>query len=340
MTTDHDPVSAEFETLLRATLARRRPSAWAAAMLRSRVDEMVARSRGPSGSAPLRRALALPAAAAIVVVIVIAARLASAPTQMTPGATPPPTPSDIPFTTDLYGSGIVASADNLLSHLPGLVALAAVAAVLIALTRVRGRRLAMSAILIAALALSAIWSLSQLPRPSLGGLSGPELGLRVVEPTDLSGGQSVFHVTVPPEEPFMVVFNVKNDGALPLRLNGIVGGGALQRLQGSQEAVDDVNPSHLYWSAVWTVDPPEYGAPGQGATHPMRPFELKPGEYVPLYVVGRAPACALGPRGDPAGYHVVETVTLSYNVLGIPAAVPLDLPFVVAQPLRLDCPPT
>jgi hypothetical protein len=228
------------------------------------------------------------------------------------------------FDPTLEGPGIIRSSDL---GVGGLLILTPVLALVagIGFTRRRPLRLALGAAAIA-VSLAAV-TVANVPGPGLGGASGPGLGTEwAVMPIGFQG-QGLLYVRVGPAERYSFGFSIRNDGPLPIRLEGIV----------------DESPHGAVLpllTALW-VD----GEPHGGSSGPATPFtarDLAPGDTVVLWLVARASPCAAGPKWSPTTYtsgYGRSTVMVRYSVLGWPRADDVALPYQVYEPIVMPCPP-
>jgi hypothetical protein len=166
------------------------------------------------------------------------------------------------------------------------------------------------------------------PVASSGGI-----GVLNVEQTEPAGRYPVY-VTAAPGEPFSFGFSVRNDGPLPIRLEGVV------RDPNAEEGVVDYPTPR----AVWRDGATNGGMTGPtGPVAPFAPTDLAPGEFAVLWLVDTASPCAAGPSFDPATGEAATVglppLRVMYSVLGFPRTAAIDLPFDVLQPYRAGCPP-
>jgi hypothetical protein len=127
------------------------------------------------------------------------------------------------------------------------------------------------------------------------------------------------------------MFSVRNEGPLPLRVEGIIG------------ELGDVMVAAVPWRAVWIPPGPNWQEIGfLKDAKPFTPTVVGPGEELQLYLVGRAGPCAYGATyqvgADVAGHaQLGTTVDVVVNVLGLSTSTPIDLPMLLAEPIRNGC---
>jgi hypothetical protein len=93
---------------------------------------------------------------------------------------------------------------------------------------------------------------------------------------------------------------------------------------------------------VWLHERDDGGVPAPEETTPFRALEVQPNGSVVLYMVGRAGVCAMGSDFtledvDDTSFSSLDRVPIVYSVLGLSAVDEVELPFVVAQPVRENC---
>jgi hypothetical protein len=277
---------------------------------------------GRRGAAALARPLmAMAASVAVLVAGASIVALLAGRTLQGPAASPIPSQPAGMFDPTLTGPGIVPT--------PGLAPMHAVAILLFALLLLGavavGRRagwvLAVPALLLPLVGLG----LANVPGPAQGSLSAPGVSTeRAAMPAGYEGPDLVY-VLAGPGAPYSLGFSLRNDGPLPIRIEGIV--------EPDQEGA--LVPSS---SAVW-LD----GSPWPGSTGPAQPFtpvDVPPSEEVMLWLVRRASPCAIGPGwdGTDTGGYAVSQVTVSFSVLGWPRTTDVELPFEVYEPITEPCP--
>jgi hypothetical protein len=102
---------------------------------------------------------------------------------------------------------------------------------------------------------------------------------------------------------------------------------------------------HVYhWSAAWQIDDSHGGSPGAEESTPFHPLDVAPGEFLTLYLVGRASDCVYGPgfrleNAADFGFISGNPIEVAYSVGGLTAMSTIELPVVIAEPVLGDCPP-
>lgn len=313
---------AELEVELATMLARRRPAGGVPGRLAARVMDVpdeVRRQR------PLRQLAVTVAAAAagllLVTVLATALRFDALPR---PAASPLPTGSPVSFDARAVGLGVVTSADDMLDAAAKVGYVVGAVLAFVALARWRRLRLA-AALAMAGLVVAVAWAADNHKGPVWGNAAGVGLAAEWQDPAPYSDGRPVALLTGEPNEPFAIVINVANHGALPVTVDGVV-------------ETKDARVSAPRWVAVWMTDVPHYGAPALESTRPFEPFELRPGEYAPLYLIGRTGQCALGSEQATGSSVSVTRLELAYRVLGLQSVSTFELPVIVAEPQRENCP--
>ncbi len=318
-----------LERELRTLLAGRRPGP-APLPLRERV-------LGVTDTAPhVGRGLAsnvrplLGLAAALVVLLGVGAILAwrtALPIQGPAASAAASAPPTAAFDPTLVGPGIVEA--------PGVAPVQALGLVLfwiLILAAIAARRRAGWAFVVAALLLPiAGLGLANVPGPVRGSFSGIGIATERAETPPGFGSHEVLYELAEPRAPYSFAFAVRNDGPLPLRIEGIIDPGG----------PDTQLP---YATALWLDAIPWPGSGGPG--RPFTPVDLPPGEELVLHLVGRASPCAVGPTWDPADTQGPETggygqsdVTVRFSVLGWPRTADVQLPFDFYEPINVPCPP-
>ena len=140
----------------------------------------------------------------------------------------------------------------------------------------------------------------------------------------------IVYVTAAEGQPFSFAFSVRNEGPLPVRLEGVV----------ADPAVQGGPVLFPTWRAVWRGDLSD-GIIG-GPVAPFAPVDLASGDEVLLWLVATASPCAYGPSYNPATDQLAAVglppIQVSYSVLGFPRTATIRLPFDVLQPYRSGCP--
>lgn len=299
--------------------------------LRERVDRVPeSRPTGASVAERARRAIvpALGIAAAIVLVL-LAVPLVTKPAGPGPGR---PSAPIVTFDPTLHGPGLVLppalEAETLV--VLGLL----IAAGLMLAVAPSGPRRALAAFALAAIlgvggAQILLTHAATGPVASSGGI-----GVLNVEPSDPGrDGRYPVYVTAAPGDPFSFGFSVRNDGPLPIRLEGVV----------RDPAVHDGVVDYPTLRAVWRDGSSQGGVTGPtGPVAPFGPIDLGPGEFTVLWLVWTASPCAAGPSFEPLADQAavgIPELRIAYSVLGLPRTAVIELPFEMLQPYRADCPP-
>ena len=316
-----------LERELRGLLGNRDPGP-APYGLRERVDRVPeSRPTGASVAERGRRAIvpALGIAAALVLAI-LAMPLVTTPAGPGPGGSSAPI---VTFDPTLHGPGLVLG-PGLEAEILVVLGLLIAAGVVLAVAPSGPRRALAAFALVAVLGAGGAQILlthaATGPVASSGGI-----GVLNVERSDQSqGGRYPVYVTAAPGEPFSFGFSVRNDGPLPIRLEGVV----------RDPAVHDGVVDYPTLRAVWRDGAPDGGVGGPAA--PFGPIDLEPGDYIVLWLIWTASPCAAGPSFEPAADQAasvgIPELRVAYSVLGFPRTAVIDLPFEMLQPYRADCP--
>ena len=324
-----------LEAAVREMLEERRPGA-ATRELRHRVARVSMNVPDGRRSRWMLPAVSFAATiAALGVAVAIAAFVISGPTLGPPmanvGASPVPSAAVDPL---IDGPGIIAPHTSALSLPPALIVvpwMLATVPVVVILRRVDLRRrlgLVAAIALIGALYVPA-YGVSVHPGFAHGhGWTqwGPLMGVAVPSLPERRFDDDTWIVTAGAGEPFGIVIDVANPGILPIRLGGVI---------------DEPDPLGIdeRWTGLRIHVDPAGGMPGLEAASPFRPIDVPPEGHVLLYVTGRAGRCALGSAFDGAAEQYTErsSLRIAYSVLGLSASAEVDLPFLLAQPLRPGC---
>ncbi|TAK01458.1 MAG: hypothetical protein EPO36_05360 [Chloroflexota bacterium] len=334
-------IDERLEVAIRGVLAESRPVTDAPADLRARIELIPASARPSRLPSPVRAWLSavVPVAglAAGILAILAFGRMGVLRIPLVSQSPGGGTPTPQAFDPTMVGPGVVASVDEQLGVVPWLVAILGWVAIAVIVRWVarRIRRLAAPVIAIG-LALGMLLglgarSLAVHPGFEWGGSYGPRLGLDMTaEPPAGSDSRDVWYVTVPKGEPFAFGLGLRNPGPLPIRFLGIV---------------EPNSPGVLFyrWSAVWQHDDPHGFMPAIEASSAFHPIDVASGDFVTLYLVARASECAFGPGfvdedPDTFGFQSRESILVAYSVLGLTATSEIELPFIVAEPVRNSCP--
>jgi hypothetical protein len=328
----HDP---ELDTALADVLARRRPIGAVPLLLRQRVAAVSAERRVSITAWRVRSALVSTAASvAVLVVVGYIGLYALGEVRRVPGAAPATSLGAVGLDPTVSGPGIVRDVTDDVHTIPGGIGTALVVVLLVIVglrTRPGWRRaLAFALVLLGPLAAP---KLPDVAAVKWANVYGSFLSVEQSDTTFESGSpyesRPVWYIAAAPGEPFGVLLDIKNTGALPVHVLGLIG-----PTSGPAE--------YPAWSAVWTWSDQTGGVPPPGDARQFEPFDLEPGQSSGLMLVGRAGACALGPRiGDSAlRFAVIDRIALAYTVLGLSAVSTVDLPMVLQEPDREDCPIT
>jgi hypothetical protein len=317
---------ARLEGAIAAALARLDPGP-APAALRARVGRVPDTSAaGPSAFERLSR-LALPAlgmAAAVFILVLALPLLQPIGTGPVPGASGGPSAS---FDPALQGPGLV---QTLALQAEALVSLGLlIAGGLILAVAPRGPRRAAVALVVAVALLAGGAAVLQTHAVTGSYASSGGIGTRDADSGD-PYSPVIVYVTAAEGQPFSFAFSVRNEGPLPVRLEGVV----------ADPAVQGGPVLFPIWRAVWRGDLSD-GIIG-GPVAPFAPVDLASGDEVLLWLVATASACAAGPSTSPAaaqpGAVGLPPIQVSYSVLGFPRTATIRLPFDVLQPYRDGCP--
>jgi hypothetical protein len=322
-----------LEAALREMLEERRPGA-ATGELQDRVARVPMIASDERRSRWFRPAVSFAATiAALGVTAAIAAFVVSGPMLRPPmanvGASPVPPAAIDPL---IDGPGIIAPPDASTLSVPQALivvpwALAAVAIVLVLrrvdLRRRLGRVAAIA--LVGAICVPA-YGVSAHPGFAFGYQWGPLMGVAVPPLREREIDGETWIVTAGAGEPFGIVVDVANPGLLPIRLEGVI---------------DEPDPLGIdeRWTGLRIHVDPDGGMPGLQATLPYRHIDVPPEGHVLLYVTGRAGRCALGTAFDGSAEQYTDrsSLRIAYSVLGLSTSAEVDLPFLLAQPLRPGC---
>lgn len=320
------PDDTRLEGAIEAALTRLDPGP-APATLRERVAHVTETGRMRS---PLRvrlSRLALPAlgtAAAVFILVLTLPLLQPIRTGPGPGGSFAPATS---FDPSLQGPGLVSRLTLQAEALVGIGLL--IAGGLVLVVAPRGPRRAVVALVVAAALLAGSVAILQTHAVTGSYASSGGIGTRDVG-TANPYSPLVVDVTAAEGQPFSFAFSVRNEGPLPVRLDGVVVDPAVQ------------GDSVLFptWRAVWRGSLSD-GVIG-GPVAPFAPVGLASGDEVLLWLVATASRCAAGPSFDPATEQLAAVglppIQVSYSVLGFPRTATIRLPFDVLQPYRNGCP--
>ena len=227
------------------------------------------------------------------------------------------------FDPTLEGPGI-SSTDDLS---PAILVIPACAVLGILAVTVRGRRRFLPAV--GAVVLAG-WALVASLMPVTVAASGSGVGLNTVWAPKVPGSaEELMYELAPAHGRFSVGLLLSPDGALPMRIEGIV-----SPFYGQDGYIG------MLLTALW-ID----REPNGGMTGPMRPFTPfdMPASGQSIWLVGHAGACALGSAFDPskpgaaAGFAAIESLDVRISVLGWPRTVHLQLPFRLVEPDPQSC---
>ena len=225
------------------------------------------------------------------------------------------------FDPTVDGPGIVTEANHHLRYAPLILAvIVSVVAIYIGYQRGRNALLAANGLIVAVI-LGALFVGNQ-PGVEFGNSSGPGDGIDWEVDSSPTDERRAFMVDVGPNESFGVFFNVTNRGHLPVRLEGVVGG--REYFRGPR------------WTAVG-MSPDEYGIVGPEGMQPFRAIDIAPGQYVLLYVAGRAGPCVLRPGDEDVGNYSNMSLRIAYSVLGMSWVNDIEPGFQVLEPARDHC---
>jgi hypothetical protein len=321
--TTGDPV----EGRLKAALADLRPVDGAPASLRWRVDAIPDRIDDVGRLSRLRRAFSTPAAFATLLAL---AAIAIVAVSFRPNIVPPlsggaPEPS---FDPALEGPGLLYGQIPTMQVVQVLAVVVALALAYrwrsfggFASWRDMGRGLGLIVLVTAPTALAL--------QPGLiaEGAYGTALGYG--QPFTGPFGSSlptVYYETAEPGAPMIAFMELENVGPLPITLNGLV----------SPVPPGSSGPA---WIALAL---PSVANTFPNTVEQLRPFTVQvmgPGEFVTLYLVGRAGSCAFGPGFEPGGSPGVTTfaelardVEIGYSVLGLASKTTIEMPMEFVEP--------
>jgi hypothetical protein len=322
--------TARVEARLRAVLIDLRPADGAPPRLRSRILDVPERMPRHPAVASLR-----PFAIAATGIAAIGLALAGVERWSVPipGNGSSPTLA-IGIDPAIEGPGLVTWMFPTLPLVSWAVAAAfAIVALMLFRRRHGGGPAVLPTIAAALLAVGAL-TLQRVPGPGVGGSNawGPVLGLRVgpeAGATSESGVPiSTFYEIARPGEPFVFSFWVNNAGPVPIRLEGIVE---------DPEAASRFGPR---WTALALGTDANAVAQPIDELVPFSRVELEPGGFMPLYVVGKASACAVGPSfGGPDQAFALRgpDIQLAYSVFGFTSTSTYTMPLVIQEPIREGC---
>lgn len=321
---------SSLDEAIRGLLAGRRPRGGAPAELHASIVLITASSHGGTVTRRVIPAIAwmlgLAAVAGALALVVVYGLSA---TGVVPGASPVPSGPSPTFDPTITGPGIVGYPSDTLHTVPWLLGgVAAVTLSAIALgSRHIHRRLISASAAVAILVVSFMFSTQ--PGVSYANAYGGVVAIVMVEPPPGSDGRPVGYVSAKPGDPYAIVFNVTNDGAMPVRVLGLV------------QSPPDAAPRAMAWAALWMVSGVNGGVPGPEQSAQFEPFDLNPGDFVVLYLVGRAGPCAIGHPFDPDTDQLTGTsrdrVQLAYSTFGLTAVSNVPLPMVVVEPELDNC---
>lgn len=301
--------------------------------LRGRVDRVPeGHPVGRRASSQARSALLVVAGLAVAAALVVAIAPLAGIREPWNGSGSSPVVSSpatgVPFDPTLVGPGVMT--EPLTDPMP--VVLAAGIFLAIAAFAIPGRRRVIPFALVAILVAYTV-AATQLPVSMQDSGYGQGLSTLMAEPRPPSREEILWQLAGP-REPFSAGVWVSMDAAVPVTLEGII----------ETWTEEDRDPGRPTWRAVWLDEQGDSGGM-TGPGTPFHPVEYRPGEHWPLWLVGRAGACALGPQFDPehpeaaTAYAEVEQISAQVRVLGWPRTVTMALPFRLAEPLREQCSP-
>lgn len=328
------PGGRPFDTWLSEQLRDLRPSEGAPETLRLRVDGVPGRlghyhqlRRLVDGQSGMLAVAGLTAAAALA-----AFAFALRPGLVLPGPggnAPPPT-----FDPTVEGPGLLYDVIPTLTIVPGIVALVALVGAWIVRRRGIGGRLA--GLPFAGLATVAFAAMLVALHPGFtwrDGMYGPILGYSIsAEPPEGSDGPSVFYEAANPGDPLIFAVTITNPGPLPIRLEGIV-----EDLMALQEI-------NTRWTAMTTRVDVTADPSRLDLLQAFRPVVVGPGQQLDVYLVAKAGRCTYGPGftldAPRVGGYVSRSreIKLAYSVFGLASYAPFELPVVLVEPTREDCP--
>ena len=319
-----------FEPRLAASLVEMRPGEPVPVALRDRVRAIPDRDGSLSAAGWLRRSLLITASIAGLGGLLALAKLPGLVEQA--GALLPTRVLGVDPTIE--GPGLITS---MVPTLPivGFTAIGALVIIVISRIRRNPRRLTdlVMAAFSAAFALAVAGLLAH-PGPGDAGWNGfgPVLGFRQVDApgvTDSAGQhlETLFEAARP-REPFAIVFVVGNQGALPIRLEGV---------REDPNAASRIAPR---WTALGVgSDPNAIGQPLEEVAS-FVPTDIAPGGYVVLYLIGKASACAIGaePYAPDQAFAVRgPDIDLAYSILGLTNTATYHMPLVIEEPILDGC---
>jgi hypothetical protein len=272
-------------------------------------------------------ALAVAGVAVAAALVVAVAPLAGFRTPWAgPGASPTAAPGTT-FEPYLAGPGILAGP----SDDPGFLVLIGVLLLSTAALIVRGRRKVLPiAAVIGLVGYALVAAFAPVTLNDSG--FGTDLATTMAEEAPASGETIVWEEAAP-GEPSVVGLWLGFDAALPVTFDGVI----------EPASEEDRLPFYPTWHALW-LD--EQLGDGGSITKPAKPFtpvELR-SPYVPIWLVGRAGMCAVGPAFDPAdpdpatAYAILDRITVQVRVLGWPRTIEYPLPFRLSEPMPDPCP--
>jgi hypothetical protein len=216
------------------------------------------------------------------------------------------------------GPGIVGPAIDLLP----LVAVGLVAGGIIAIGVIVYARPARNTAIASLLVVGAVIAIGAVlvthPAPTFGGMIG------VPSAADFDSS-SDFVLSVGPNQPFVAVVQVTNEGTLPIKILGVINRGLNQRPQ-----------TFPNWRTVTVAGNPLQPEFDPNDATPFEPFDLAPGAYVQMNVTGMTDGCASA-EADSGLTSAIETIPLAYEVVGLHAETEIDILNKIVEPLQSDC---
>jgi hypothetical protein len=326
-----------FEGTLRTALRAQRPAAGAPAELRSRVLEIPIVMRNEPMALRLLRGFGVPMAAVGIGAAAVA--LAAVGFTRAPVTGLPPVSGGTPtgFDPSIVGPGLITSVAPTAALLGLLVVVVAgaVAGGTFFSARAgtnRGRVIVLLGLLGVAAGIALIRFDAGL---SDGSTRAAPLGYVEAPAGAFHDDQIVWVQTAAPGEPTVGLFSLRNEGILPVRIEGIV----------VDEHYSELQIAH--WTALWVpLGEPGPGAPGLGQVRPFEPVTLEPGAELNVYAAGMAGQCAYGPLFDPttedqsdyAGMSQLgPVITVAYSVFGLASTAQIDIEEVFGEPGRNSC---
>ena len=131
-------------------------------------------------------------------------------------------------------------------------------------------------------------------------------------------------VTAAPGEPFIFSVLVVNNRFLPVRIDGVV-------------LRDGTVPTRFPgWTMATAIEDTEGALLPADTAAVIQPFDLKPGKYAQLNLVGHADSCS-DPNSDSGSTMTTAQIDVAYDYFGLSSATTITVPDGVTELVKDDC---